>query len=699
MYMYWTLLVLLGLIVVGLPAYADDDRPTIALEGPTDGGLGGMRMELEGISVTPHMRAEGLTYAPPTEGPLGARIQFFVRNASDTDVTLNEVLFNREYPLWPMLEGDWAWHDTPNGWPNRARNMPADALSVWTINVVRPTWDDDGRIGVAVKDWSTDAFSVMRTEAQPPEQWISSVTFTAQEGVKPDRMIVHVTNTSDAPMQMTGVRLWLPESRATYRHLFAQPFMDTIETWPSTGVIPPGQQGILIATTDEPLPLTYTAVELRHETNGEEGALWGHVRIKRDIFDIAGGWINSTARDGRSVLLHEPFLKAMKRLYVNSAHIGMVEGYNDDIGSGGLYDQYPIKQFSRLAPIDNYDSEEMLPHIHAVEFLGEPQLPFSDQGRLPQQVFEAFLPYAPTRLPTTITLSDERSFRHYAGLSDYPHYDAYRVIAPAADVWRRYDRWPDGKRIGWGAPLEGIGELSRVLRDMSRPRPCAIWSQGPWSGWYEIDGRTRLSPTAEELRSQAYHALATRIISLYWFNLSLRSITQYRDTLEEMTRIGREIYMLEDYYMDGDAYRFTSTTNNDGAPDWELSSILAPQGLLMFALDLDYAPDHEAKVFRFNPPRPARFTFELPPHLPSPGDVFRVDADGVYDVDWTVEDNTVVIEDEATLAAIYVAATDEDQRTTIAEKRNELIAQEEAIGFDPANNDADFEKLLALLPE
>ncbi len=38
-------------------------------------------------------------------------------------------------------------------------------------------------------------------------------------------------------------------------------------------------------------------------------------------------------------------------------------------------------------------------------------------------------------------------------------------------------------------------------------------------------------------------------------------------------------------------------------------------------------------------------------------------------------------------------------RRTIETKRQELLAREEAIGFDPANNDADFAQLLALAPE
>ena len=40
----------------------------------------------------------------------------------------------------------------------------------------------------------------------------------------------------------------------------------------------------------------------------------------------------------------------------------------------------------------------------------------------------------------------------FAGLSDFPHYGAYRVTAPLPDAWRKYERW--GKeRISWGAAL------------------------------------------------------------------------------------------------------------------------------------------------------------------------------------------------------------------------------------------------------
>ena len=69
----------------------------------------------------------------------------------------------------------------------------------------------------------------------------------------------------------------------------------------------------------------------------------------------------------------------------------------------------------------------MLPRIHAVEFLGESQ--YGGEGPVPpQEVWKQLSAYAPTRLPTAVTHSEERVWRFYAGLSDYPHYDALRAL-------------------------------------------------------------------------------------------------------------------------------------------------------------------------------------------------------------------------------------------------------------------------------
>ena len=122
--------------------------------------------------------------------------------------------------------------------------------------------------------------------------------------------------------------------------------------------------------------------------------------------------------------------------------------------------------------------------------------------------------------------------------------------------------------------------MCRSLRELNRPMPCADWSQGPHEGWEVYGGRVRTSPTPDEIRLQAYHALSSRITSLYWFNLSLKSLLKFPDTWAELARVGREIRLLDDFYLEGNAYRYARQMR-DGRPDWDVASISAPQGALL----------------------------------------------------------------------------------------------------------------------
>ncbi len=83
----------------------------------------------------------------------------------------------------------------------------------------------------------------------------------------------------------------------------------------------------------------------------------------------------------------------------------MVSGYTDD---PELYARYPIKRFNRMQDLKRYDTDAMLPQIHAVEFLGEPQYG-GGKPVAPQEVWQKLAPYQPSRLATTVTLSEERT--------------------------------------------------------------------------------------------------------------------------------------------------------------------------------------------------------------------------------------------------------------------------------------------------
>jgi hypothetical protein len=656
-------------------------------------GAQGGKLELAGVTVTPHEIATALRYRRDPDPELGARVQLFLKNSTDRELSIPASLpvkFRGQAAADLLASGVWTWHDTPSAWPGTTLSLPPGALTVWTFNSRGSPWGvgTEASVEVAWPDGSAAARATVSIERPPV--WISAVTFLG-DGTDPvpRSLIFHVANRSSAPVRITGCKLWVPESNSTWRALRPGPDL-ALEHFPADGVIAPGDRGGARAAASG-LPLSYVAVQVRLKAaNGEESSLWAHLRVKREQFDLSGGWVASGL--GQSNTLHcVPYLKTLRRMHINTGQIQEVAGYTDN---PALYDLCPLKYMNRFEPFERYDNDATLPRIHAVEFLGEPQY---GGGRPvpPMEVWQALAPYQRTRLPTSVTHSEERIWRYYAGLSDYPHYDAYRVCAPAADAWSRYDRW-GGRKISWGAPLETIGDLTRSLRELNRPAPIAYWSQGAHEGWDRMGGRQRTSPTQDELRSQAYHALAARITSLYWFNLSLKSLVKFPDLIEPITRVNREIRMLERFYLEGDAYHHQAIQQG-GRPDWELSVIASPSGAVLFALDLDYQPDPEKKTFVFGPPRASRFVFPLPAYLRSPAEVLRVDADGVTTVDFRSTAQGVEISDRLACEGIYVVSRERGLGTQLEAKRQRLLAVETSMQFDPAGNSADLEQLRALL--
>ena len=661
----------------------------------------GPTINIAGVTVTPHVMADSMRYARAPEPAVGARVQLFLCNdaASNSEpLSMNgqtRILFDGKSAADLLGARVWAWHDTPSATPGESFALPPGALTVWTFNGRVAPFGPGGRVRVEIGPESTPWLS-KEVSLDKPAFWLSAVTFLGPDAaIQPDTMsaapraaclVVHIANASDSSMEIRSCRLWLPQEPKLPRVLLPQPPLQSLEAFNGDARIPAGDRGGFSVKTG-PLPLTYAAVEVMlARAGGDAFSVWGYLRIKPEHFDISGGWVNGEGNPVAS----EVFLKALKRLHVNTAHLAITPGYSDT----ELYARYPLKYFNKLTPFETYDTDAMLPRIHAVEFLGEPQY---GGGRPvpPQEVWEKLHPYATSRLATTVTHSEERIWRDYAGLSDFPHYDAYRVTAPSPDAWRKYECW--GKeRIGWGAPLETIGDMCRSLRELNRPMPCAIWSQGPHEGWDMYGGRKRTSPTPDEIRLQAYHAASTRITSLYWFNLSLKTLVKWRDTLDEVGRIGRELRMLDEFLLEGDAYQHARLTRSKDVLDWDIASVCGPRAALLFALDLDYTPDPKEKVFRFGPPRRAKWRFPLPAYLRGITDVFRIDADGIYDVKWSRQDSAVEIRDKASRVGIYIAAPDASLRAYLEKKRQQLIEAEAALQFDPARNNADFNRLVQL---
>jgi hypothetical protein len=645
-------------------------------------------IELTGFTVTPHLRLETMRYRREPEPADGARVQLFLRHGGPADAPPLVIRadapmrFNSQSPAELLSTHAWAWHDTPAALPGTQLELPSGAMTVWTFNGRVAPWGAGGRISIELGSKERTWLSTNLTLAVPTA-WLSAVTFLAPENViHPDTMVVHLANEGDQPFTIRSCRLWLPQSPKSPRALFPQAVMTNLLCFAGNPVVSPGDKGGFTLKT-APLPLTYCALEVEvAPPDGKALSLWTHLRLKPERFDISGGWVNPVTK--------ELYLKTLRRMHVNTAHLQNTPGYTDT----ELYARYPLKYFNQLKPFETYDTDTMLPRIHAVEFLGEPQY---GGGRPvpPQEVWEKLQPYSVTRLPTSVTHSEERIWRDYAGLSDFPHFDAYRVSAPAADAWSKYDRW-DGQTIRWGAPLETIGDMTRSLRELNRPSPIAYWSQGAGDGWEVYGGRKRTSPTPEELRAQAYHALAHRITSLYWFNLSLKSLLKFPDLIEPITRVDREIRLLEDFYLEGDAYHFERRTR-DGKPDWDIAVVAGPRGAVCFALDLAYVPDPTEKAFKFGPPRDFTMDFPLPAYLRPPAEVLRVDADAIQAVSFTNTANGIRFTERCGLVNIFAASLRPGLVEELKAHRQSLIEFEESFGFDPGRRAEDLEQLRRLV--
>ncbi|MFN0068091.1 MAG: hypothetical protein ACKVYV_10695 [Limisphaerales bacterium] len=650
-------------------------------------------LSLEGVHVVPHVQSTEMRYRQKPDFSLGARVEVFLRNSSSETVVIPagaDIRLRGRTPEELLASDDWAWHDLPSAWGGEPLRLPPGAMTVWGWNGKRSPWGTNTSAEMTMTVPGRARTERLQVPIENPAAWLSALTFLGTAtNVQPDSLIFHVVNRTSGPLRVEACRLWLPEHNATWRALIPQPWVtNRLDRFPADGVIPANDRGGARLATG-PLPLTYAAIEVRLAgSSGKTVAIWAHQRIKREVFEISGGWVAAGLGSGNT-LYAERYLQTLARMHITAGMHQHVPGYSDT----PLFEKYPLKYMNRLQPFDQYDTDLVLPRVHAVEFLGEPQYG-GGKPVSPQDCWKAFAPYAPTRLPTSVTHSEERVWRFYAGISDYPHYDAYRVTAPSPDSWGLYDRWGDLK-IRWGSPLETIGEMSRSLRELNRPRPTACWSQGAHYDWTGF-GRKRGSPTPDELRLQAYHALSSRITSLYWFNLSLRSLVTFPDLIEPMTRVGREIRMLEDYYLEGDATSHERVLR-EGQPDWDLDVVAGPRGAVLFALDLAYQPDLQERVFTFGAPREATFRFPLPAYLRAPAEVFRMDADGVIPMEHSLSNGSIIIRDQAARVAIFVVAAAPGERARLEARHRALFAAENALGFDPGRNADDLAVLKELM--
>ena len=159
--------------------------------------------------------------------------------------------------------------------------------------------------------------------------------------------------------------------------------------------------------------------------------------------------------------------------------------------------------------------------------------------------------------------------------------------------------------------------------------------------------------------------------------------------------MNREIRLLENFYLEGDAYHFERRIR-DGKPDWDLAVVAGPRGAVCFALDLAYVPDAKEKVFKFGPPREVALAFPLPAYLRQPAEVLRVDADGIHPVKFTNSASGIRFTERCGPVNIFVVSPRSGLAAELEARRRSLIEFEKSFAFDPGGDAADLEQLRRL---
>ncbi len=661
-------------------------------------------LEIVGVDVTPHVCSRQLQYRQPPPVQLGALVRVVYRHSEPAGASLPlQVKFNQRPPDEWMQSGAWSWHETPanRGSDANPYELAPGAVDVLTFNAPAHEWGVGSEVQVQWTNARSGVTESTTLAIVPRTLTLSHVAFPTTDteaeirgdvpagiaDITPVQVVAHVVNRGHASHRLERLRVYAPDpdgQQAQGMRLVAE--RDASQGFRSSVQIPAKGRGWFWCQTG-PLPLTHGLIELATTSaGGESHSAWAHLRLKVDRFDIGAGWLDIPSREGVVPLARESYLKLLKRMHVNLIHCEHAAGYTDAAGPDSLSARYPLRLMSGFSDLAKFNSDTMAPRVHGVDAVGEPQM-----GLGPAKTYLALKRYDSARFPTTVTLSEDAGFRHYAGLSDFPHFDAYRVTAPAADLWMKYNRW-DGAKIFWGAPLEGVGEMTRTLKALSRPAPIAIWSQNVHEGWNGI-GRRRRSPTPDEIAMQAYQGLANGVSSLYWYSLQSWSLLKYRDAIDVTTRLGRQMRAMSDFYVTGDSYRH-ERLGTDQRPELDLSSVVGLSTAALFALDLTYDPDKQSQEFRWRGPRKIDVAFELPDYLRGPSDLFRVDADGVHDVAWKASVDGVQLRDTLDRFAVYLVVKDGAVRQEIERRLAMLQAMETSVQFDPAGSDSDFQRLL-----
>jgi hypothetical protein len=647
------------------------DGQTIESESP-------FPIEIAGVTVIPHYVSGEIPNYRDEEKYLskynpGALIRIFVRNTDLNSAINPEVLFNGKAGQELIGSNIVSYCDVPDIRVDVTRlstEIPASAMDCYLLNVVDSNFYANG-INLKFRDKISGRTTEKLISINAPDLYASRMVFNSTDGSKfPDGFYIYFNNNADQDVQIGEVRIW--EAGKTYtEHAWVESLLPEKITWfgEQSNIPARGMNGAWVTTGK--LPFGETIIEFEVKRNSAVEKMYYVVKPMIINFDIGLGW------DFNLLGKSEAYCKTMKFMHFNTVN-GDAAAF---LAHKEWSEKYPMKRFSKLEAEASTNDENTLRTIHGSEFFGEPQF-----GKRPaQEIFNFYTSYRKSGFPTTLTLSHEPGFFLYAGVVDFAHFDAYRVVAPHADKWGEYKKY-ENKNVKWGSPLETIGDYMRTLNRISYPNPVAAWAQAMADDWGSRSRKNAGNPNNLEMRIQAYEAIANGASSLYWFNMGGKTVLNNRSSLAEIQRINREIMVAGDL--------LTKTTpfwGQNRFMDIDLNVLTGPDFAALFAIDLKYKVS-DKNQFVSSGKRSETMAFKVPAYLHQCNASLKISHDGISEVNIKISNGNAIITDTLETTGLYILyhSIKTDMKDLLTRRYNEIKASEASYEFDPINNDSDF---------
>ena len=663
-------------------------------------------IEILGVSVLPHTKSGNIEYnitdSNSTNNNIGAVVHIYLKNNTDEIIYPQVKLGGKtacEYlDSYPQKI---SWASTPDTRAERKYDkelsdefdsfvpattyIPAGAVDCYSFNIADGSLIYDGILFASSangKSVSMTLYADYQYVSIDRIQWSSSYN----DKCYPDTLEYYLNNRSSSETKVNYIKIY--DGTEMYNLHYWNEFQDGKI---SDGNITVGATdvGFGKCTLSSPLSFREYLVEF-NITNGDRTySLIHKFRPLIYDFDISVGWASNDIEI-------ESYIKAISSMHFNTAIGAFDSSYY--LRDEAFRKQYPIKIFgynerernvSDKMTVENgvvtvYDIDD----IHAALPFGEPQLNDVEGKQQPMRVYNKLLMYRNSPYATNITLTHEPAFYRFAGLSDFCHYDAYRVVAPFSDAWYQYIPYVSENKYAlyWGAPLETTGDYMRSLAAMNKPNPVAAWTQGAntWDTFPRFTSQVQYmdSPNPYELRVQAYLNVANGAASLYWFNIDGEDLLYYKESSLEMMYVNREFTAIGDYLAKQIPYWYEREENID------LNVNIGSDYAVLFATDLNYKVSDEQYKY-IGSDKEQTLKFEIPDYLADYTDLVKITKDGVFLCDSTYSGNEVIINDNVDMTAMYVLGYD-GLYEKLENNYNAVVAKET---FNIYNNDAQYDEL------